>query len=440
MFQNCLRTSITCCLMMLLFAQASLAQQTAPASPGVSGHVLDEYARPLVGVIVTAKGTSLSTSTGIDGAFELATNAPVTLTFSHPLYETREQKLTASAGFTLRMTESYLRVTNGADTAVLVNKFQRKTDLLYESKPASTIISSVSTVYGGQLRSTPSSLYLNALQGRLAGLNVNQYSGFYTANTTPQIDVDIFVGNIPKNNSGAGPSDNSEFDIQLRGHSGSRGQSPLVIIDGVQREIYSIDPQNIESVSVLKDALSTILVGQNSSRGVLLVTTKNPTAGAPHLSFTAEMGSQSALGMPKPLTAYQYAYLVNEALLNEGRSSAYSAEDFYAYRNHTDPMGHPDVNWYNTTLKDNALMSRYNLNVQGGGSRARYIVSLSYLNQDGLFKTDNNNPYNTNLELKRYLLNSKVDIDVNDRFNIALQLFGRLQQGNQPGAGAGNIF
>ncbi|RYY55607.1 MAG: SusC/RagA family TonB-linked outer membrane protein [Chitinophagaceae bacterium] len=434
MFHNCLRVLTACTLLLVLPNQALLAQDPAAKPAGVNGRVLDDYARPMPGVVVAVKGTTLRDTTGIDGSFELNTAAPATVLFSHPLYETREKKISSFAEFTLRMTETYLRVTNGADTAVLVNKTQRRTDLLYESKPSDNIISSVSTVYGNQLRTTPSSLYLSALQGRLAGLNINQYSGFYSANTSPQIDVDIFVGNIPKNNSGSGPSDNTEFAVQLRGHAGSNGQAPIVIIDGVQREIYSIDPQNIESVSILKDALATILVGQNSSRGVLLVTTKNPTLGAPHLSFTAEVGSQSALGMPNPLSAYQHSYLVNEALLNEGRSAAYSAEDLEAWRTGSDPMGHPDVNWYNTILRDNALMSRYNLNVQGGGTRARYIVSLSYLNQDGLFRSDPANSYNTNLELKRYLLNSKVDIDVNDRFNIALQLFGRLQQGNQPGA------
>lgn len=438
MLQNCIRFFITCCLLTTIASQPIHAQ--GPTAASVTGRVLDDYARPLSGVVVAVKGSGLKTNTTADGTFTIGTNAPVTLSFTHPLYETRELKLTSAEPVTLRLAEKYLRVTNGADTAVLVNKYQRRTDLLYESKPSDKILSSVSSVYGNQLRTTPSSLYLSALQGRLAGLNISQVSGFYTANTSPQTDVDIFVGNIPKNNSGQGPSDNSEFAIQLRGHAGSLGQSPVVIIDGVQRDIYSLDPQNIESVSVLKDALSSILLGQNSSRGVLLVTTKNPTLGAPHISFTAETGTQTSLGLPKPLAAYQYAYLVNEALLNEGRTAAYSAADFNAYRNGTDPLNHPDVNWYNTLLRDNAPMSRYNLNVQGGGTRARYIVSLSYLNQDGFYKTDNANSYNTNLQLKRYLLNSKVDIDVTDKFNIGLQLFGRLQQGNQPGAGSPNIL
>src|SRR5690606_15760384 len=103
-------------------------------------------------------------------------------------------------------------------------------------------------------------------------------------------------------------SDNSELMFQLR------GQNPVVMIDGVQRDIFSIDPESIESITVAKDALSSILLGQRSSRGVLQVTTKKGQVGPPRISFTAQTGIQNALKRPEPLTAYQYAYLYNEAL------------------------------------------------------------------------------------------------------------------------------
>ncbi len=126
----------------------------------------------------------------------------------------------------------------------------------------------------------------------------------------------------------------------------------MVVIDGVQREFYSLDPENIASVSVLKDALSTILLGQNSARGALIVTTKQPVVGAPRVCFTAETGVQKPVQLPKPLPAYQYAYLLNEALLNDNKTPAYTATDFAAYLDQSDPVGHPDVNWYNTILRD----------------------------------------------------------------------------------------
>ncbi|PZR29995.1 MAG: SusC/RagA family TonB-linked outer membrane protein [Citrobacter freundii] len=438
MLQNCLRrTFFAAALLTAIFLQSATAQQATPTPGGLKGLVLDNYARPLRGVVVTVKGSGEKISTDDEGSFVLNAAMPATLVIQHPLFNTQE--VSARNNMIVRLDERYLRSLHGADTSVIENKPMRKTELLYESKSYDKIISSVGTVYGPELRTTPSSLYLNALQGRLAGLAINQTSGFYKAVTSSLIDVDIFVGNIPKNTSGTGPTDNTEFDVLLRGHQG-RGQSPVTIIDGVQRDIYSIDPQNIESISILRDAMSSVLLGQNSSRGVLLVTTRNPLIGAPHISFTAETGTQSSLGLPTPLSAYQYAYLTNEALLNEGRAAAYTSADFNAYRTGSDPYGHPDVNWYNTIIKSNPLITRYNLSLDGGGTRARYIVSLSYLNQDGFFVTDPNTSYNTNLQLKRYLLNSKIDVDVNSQFNIGLQLFGRLQQGNQPGAGASAIL
>lgn len=441
MLQNCLRrTFLATVMLMAIFLQVVTAQDSTSAASTVKGLVIDNFARPLRGATVTVKGSGEKVSTDEEGSFVLNAAMPATLIIQHPLFDVQEVTARSGKELTIRMAERYLRTLHGVDTSLIENKPLRQTELLYESKPADKIISSAGTVYGPQLRTTPSSLYLNALQGRLAGLTINQTRGFYQATTSPLVDVDIFVGNIPKNNSGTGPTDNTEFNIMLRGHTGSAGQAPVTIIDGVQREIYSLDPQNIESISVLRDALSSILLGQNSSRGVLLITTKNPQIGAPHLSFTAETGTQSSLGLPTPLSAYQFAYLANEALLNEGRSAAYTSADFNAYRNGTDPIGHPDVNWYNTILRNNPLITRYNLSIDGGGTRARYIVSLGYLNQDGFFRTDPAAAYNTNLQLKRYLLNSKIDVDVNNDFKIGLQLFGRLQQGNQPGAGTQNIL
>src|SRR5258708_15276599 len=164
-------------------------------------------------------------------------------------------------------------------------------------------------------------------------------------------------------------------------------------MEGGEGELYTLDPESIESVSVLKDALSTILLGQNSSRGALIVTTKQPVAGPPRVSFTAETGVQSALKLPTPLPAYQYAYLLNEALLNDGKTPAYTAADFNAWRNHTDPTGHPDVDWYKTILKDNSRINRYNLNVTGGGNTPPYVKTMNYIDQQGPFSSSHPNPY-----------------------------------------------
>jgi hypothetical protein len=238
-------------------------------------------------------------------------------------------------------------------------------------------IGAISTIYTNQLTTTPATLYTYALPGQLPGLYTQQISGFAAPQTTGQTTPG-FIGNVVNHNNYSA-NDNTEFFLSLR------GQAPITVIDGVQREISSLDPESIESISVLKDGLSNILLGINSSRGVLLVTTKRAQAGPPRISFTAQSGIQQSLGLPTPLPAYQYAYLYNEALQNDGKPPIYSAADFNAYRNHTDPNGHPDVNWFKTILRDNSPMTSYKLNVNGGSDIARYSVSLNYLNQAGMF-------------------------------------------------------
>jgi len=435
-------SAILLTLLCVALSQLCLAQGT------IRGTVLDDYGYPLQGARVHIKGGQTSVVTDREGSFELSAAAGSTLTIEHRGYNVTEAKVTAGQPLFIRMPMNYLRQTispdnsprEAGDSIFLSYNTSSQLNVLYGKANRNSFLGSISTIGAGEISTTPASSYLYALPGRLAGLNVQQTSGFYSPLTGSLTSLDIFVGNIPNNNSGAGPNDNTEFNVQLRGHNASAGQAPMVVIDGVQREFYSLDPESIESVSVLKDGLSTLLLGQNSSRGALIVTTKQPVAGPPRVSFTAETGVQTPLKLPTPLPAYQYAYLLNEALLNDGKPSAYSAADFAAYRNHTDPIGHPDVNWYKTVLRDNARISRYNLNVTGGGNTARYIVGLSYLDQKGLFVTSKDNPYNTNAELKRYVINSKIDIDVNKDFNVGLQIFGRLQDGNQPGATTGTIL
>jgi TonB-linked SusC/RagA family outer membrane protein len=418
------------------------------AQTAVNGTVVDDHGYPIQGAMVHLKGEKYAQVTNKDGVFELIATPGAILVFEFPGFNTIEVKAGSRQPLYVRLPARYLQqtaaphtnTTPAGDTIYIPRRPEPGLQVLYGQTNATSFLGSIATIGANQLATTPASSYTYALPGRLAGLNVVQTSGFYAPLTGSLTSRDIFVGNIPNNTSGAGPTDNTEFNIQLRGHNASAGQSPIVVIDGVQRELYSLDPESIGSVSVLKDALSTILLGQNSARGALIVTTKQPVAGPPRVAFTAETGVQTPMHLPKPLPAYQYAYLLNEALLNDSKTPAYSAADFAAYRDQSDPIGHPDVNWYNTILRDHSSINRYNLNVTGGGSTARYVVGLNYMNQNGMFVTDDANSYNTNAQLKRYMINSQIDVDVNKNFNAQLQVFGRLQDGTQPGASTASIL
>ena len=298
----------------------------------------------------------------------------------------------------------------------------------------SNTLGASSTVYTNDLVKYQSATILTGLQGRLKGLNVSPFRGMQLLRTKANTKSDI-VGAIP-NVGGGIYGDNSEFLIS------ARGQSPIAIVDGVERDLYSIDPEAIESVTIQKDALSNMFLGMRSSRGALIITTKNPDAkGGFHLSLTGKFGISSALKSgPNPLSAYQYAYLLNEALLNDGKSPLYTYDDFEAYRNGTSPYLHPDVNWKDAIMNNSTTSQAYNLNVTGGGRVAQYFVSLGYYSENGLFKTSDANSYNTNFKYNRYLITSKVNINVTDEFKVSMSLMGRIEEGNQPGGISGTGY
>ena len=298
----------------------------------------------------------------------------------------------------------------------------------------SNTLGASSTVYSNDLIKYQSATILTGLQGRLKGLNVSPFRGMQLLRTDANTKSDI-VGAIP-NVGGGIYGDNSEFLIS------ARGQSPVAIVDGVERDLYSIDPEAIESVTIQKDALSNMFLGMRSSRGALIITTKNPdTKGGFHLSLTGKFGISSALKSgPNPLSAYQYAYLLNEALLNDGKSPLYTYDDFEAYRNGTSPYLHPDVNWKDAIMNNSTTSQAYNLNVTGGGRVAQYFVSLGYYSENGLFKTSDANSYNTNFKYNRYLITSKVNINVTDEFKVSMSLMGRIEEGNQPGGISGTGY
>ena len=423
--KKCFTGIIILMLMLAKTGYATMRDTTVSAgknTPGVvTGTVVNQENRTLKDVKVCVKGNTSFVTTDDNGHFEISAPAGSILVFSTPNYNVGETTVVDDKNLTVRLLDTYLQ------SPKIIN-------VLYGRQSAESELGSVSTIYTNQLTTTPASLYVYALPGQLTGLFTQQSSGFTSFNNTALFTNGFgqnFVNASSQNNR---LNDNTEIGLSLR------GQTPVTVIDGVQRDISSLDPESIESISVLKDALSSILLGINSSRGVLLITTKQAEAGKPRISFTAETGVQHSLGLPTPLPAYQYAYLYNEALTNDGQSPVYTAADFNAYKNHTDTYGHPDVNWFSTILRKNAPESSYKLNVSGGTDIAKYAVGISYFDQAGIFNTAPSSTYNTNDDLNRYIINSDVQVQVNKNLSVDLQLFGRVQQSREPGAGSANIL
>lgn len=289
-----------------------------------------------------------------------------------------------------------------------------KVELLFGQDSRNRSLQSILTVYTDQLITTPGPQFLQVLAGRVPGLNI------WFTNGGPGID-----GN------GMG------FNIR-----GARAQ--VILIDGVERGYLSIDPEQIESISVLKDALSTVMFGHRSSYGIISIKSKKGDLGKPRISFTAQSGIETPLALPKPLPAWQQATLYNEARQNDAGLTKvdplYTDAQIEAYRNQTDPYLFPDVDWYATALNKNAGIRRYNFNIQGSGRGFRYFVDLDNLKEKGLFKTDDANKYNTNSQLDRYLFRSNVGVDVTPTTFVQLNLVGRFQRYNQPGGTVGTLM
>lgn len=408
------------------FASAQGSQKAGPSSGQVSGTVFNQFNIPIKGVKVVVVQSADTITTDDKGFFKLPAKKGNVLRFAGKGYNVAQYKVGNKDTIGIQLSEHFLKQT-------------QKLDVLYNTIDADDNLAAISTIYTNQLTTTPGSLYTYALPGQLAGLYTKQRAGFGAPQTSSPTVSSFGFNYVFKDNHNITTNDNNgQFSLQVRGAVDpfNNASQPITIIDGVQRELSSIDPETIESVSVLKDGLSTILLGINSSNAVLLITTKKPEIGRTLISFTAQTAIQQSLGLPTPLPAYQYAYLYNEALQNDGKPGIYTAADIEAYRNHTDPIRHPDVNWYNTILRKNAPMRNYKLNITGGNNIARYSVSLNYFNQEGALKTDPTLSYNTNTNLSRYILNSNININATKNFNIDLQLFGRVQTITYPGQGA----
>jgi len=387
----------------------------------VTGTVINTDGKAIKDVKVSVRDTKNFVATDDKGHFELSAPVGSVLVFSVPNYNVTEVTVGDDKNITVRLIDTYLQS-------------PAKVNVLYGTQDAESVLGSIATMYTSQITATNAPTFDYALPGQLAGLYTQQISGFMAFSTTPNtVGSPYVVGNNTATEN-IRYNNNTEFTLNLR------GQTPVTIIDGVQRDIEQIDPESIESISVLKDALSTMLLGINSSSGVLLVTTKRASSGKPSISFTAESGVQNSLSLPTPLPAAQYSYLYNEALTNDGQAPIYTGADFTAYQNHTDPYGHPDVNWFNTILRKNAPITNYSLNVNGGNEVAKYSIGLSYFNQSGIFNTNPASTYNTNNDLSRYNINSDVQVQVNKNLSVDLQLFGRVQRATEPGAGTQNIL
>ncbi|MCK7554734.1 TonB-dependent receptor plug domain-containing protein [Chitinophaga sedimenti] len=272
----------------------------------------------------------------------------------------------------------------------------------------------VSALRYDQLSKIPTSNMSGLLIGRLSGLWVN------------------WTGNLP----GGG-----NLTHMVRGRSSyAGGNTPMVLVDGVVRDFEDMDINEIESVSVLKDAGALNWYGLSSGNGAILVTTKHGKANTRQITVDAQGGFQVAANLIRPLNSYDFATLYNQALTNVGQAPAYNATALEAYKNHTNLYLYPDNNYQERFLNKSAPTQRYALSFSGGSQRIRYFTTLSYFNQQGLFKHTKNDNYDSNYGYKRFNFRINLDYDVSESLSVTLLSGLRSEIRNDVGDVASSVL
>lgn len=296
------------------------------------------------------------------------------------------------------------------DAAVLSNLLTDTVNVLYGKKPLKYVTGAVSFISGEEMKNVSGSNRLNVLSGRLGGLTVTQSEGL-PGYESPSLDI----------------RGNHTF--------GSNG-SPIILLDGRFTDVNMLDPYDIESVTVLKDAAAAVMYGLRSTNGVILITSKKGKYGKIKVSFNSETSFSQPTRLPKFLDAADYAILYNEAKHNDNPAAVqpFSDDAIQAYRTGINPEVFPNVNWIKTFLKDFSVEQRNNISVSGGAKASKYYVSVSYLHNNGIFNTDKNlNTYNTNTTMNELSVHGNVELSINKNMTFTADMRLLRDVRNAPG-------
>jgi TonB-linked SusC/RagA family outer membrane protein len=377
----------------------------------VSGIIKDANGITIIGATVIEKGTTNGTVTDSNGAFRLTVSRnDAVLQVSFIGFNSQEIPLNGQRTVNITLVES----TVGLQEVVVVG---------YGTQKKESVVGAISQLSTDQLLSTAATNITQAISGKIAGVVTSQASG------------------IPG-------ADNAK--IYIRGRATFAGDAqPLIMVDGVEREFSQIAPDDIETISVLKDASATAVYGVRGANGVVLVTTKRGRDQKPVVSLTTSWQSQSPTRTDTYLDSYQSVLLLEEALANDNLPSQYSASSIEMYRKSTlgelsgvDAMLYPNVDWYATCLRPSAPSQRYNVNIQGGTKKMRYFMSGEYYNQKGLFENLSLDLYgnSSNTSFNRYSFRANLDYLISSNLTVSINFGTRFEERTGPNASESSIF
>lgn len=363
----------------------------------IRGLVVDELGNPLEGVTVSVKETHLATTTDEEGNYRIAVpqNASY-LIFTTVGYEALEHAIGSSATIdvTLKATVSDLE-----EVVVVAYGVQKK----------ESVVGAINSVKGEDLAKSPTPNLTQALAGRLPGITAVQ---------------------------GGGKPGFNAASILIRGQPTFGNASPIIIVDGIERQDFgNIDPNEVESINILKDASATAVYGIRGANGVIVVTTKRGQLGKPVISYTGNFSLQNLTGIPKILNAYNSAFLKNEALFNDALPVWFNQEELQKFKDGSDPVWYPDVNWYEEVTRDYFPQTQHNINVRGGTNVASYFVSAGYTYEDGMTKDYGSDfkGFRTVNNFRRFNFRSNVDLNLSDDLKVGITLGGIFGKTYSPG-------
>ena len=402
------------------------ADDTTKDRKRVSGVIVDNQGIPVIGANVVEKGTANGTITDIDGKFTLEVSGNATLQVSYIGYNTQELSVLGKTDFSIKLGED----TQALDEVVVVG---------YGTQKKITVTGAVSSVGTKDILKSPVPNIAQALTGKVPGLSTIQYSGQPGAD-----DPAIFVRGI--------------------GSLDAKRAAPLVMVDGVERSFFRLDPNEIENITVLKDASATAVYGVRGANGVILVTTRRGREGETQISFSSEFGVTSFNRISQTLNSESVSRFMREGAINDGfdpsdtgntRGLFLSEYDNYLYRTQKSPFTHPDNDFVDMFTK-NGLQQKYNVNLSGGNKTVRYFVSVGYFTQTGMFETDVDKikehetiqtllaaspdvakglykeGYNSEYKYSRLTTRSNIDINLTEDFKVSVNLAYRFGSQNRP--------
>ena len=390
------------CLFLLLGGSLAFAQ----GSVTVTGKVIDSTKEPVIGAGVTLQGTTTGVAADADGSFTITVPGEASVLEVSALgYVTQAIRVGKQRHLTIVLEDD----AQALDATVVV---------AYGTQTRSTVTGALTTIDVKKLVEAPVADVTNVLAGQMPGVSTVQLTG------QPGEDyAEIYIRGVSSLTDGA--------------------SSPLILVDGVERPLNTVDPNEIENLSILKDAASTAVFGVRGANGVIIVTTKRGDAGRPKISASSITGVQVPMSYITQCNSYDFARYYNVYQQNDGKTDKglyFTPEAIEAYRTGSDPLMFPNTNWNELLFRKAFVQSKNNINISGGSDKVRYFVSMGYMYQNGLLRQMPGLDYDNNYKYNRYNYRANLDFKLTESTDMKFNISGVIGNTQEPIAGADNIW